>query len=140
MPAHLERSCPLAGAVVLAIHREHNRTGAMDDKLAQVNVTAFTDPQQGRLSARGVLSGHQSEPSRQLSTVLEGVDVTDRGQQGGGDLGSDAGDRLLALHALIRPSPPHATESPPQMRLWLDENAGQQWRQWLFEYDQVNYN
>ena len=74
----------------------------MGDELAQGNSSPFADPQQGRFPSRGVLPWYQPEPSRQLATVLERVDVTDSGQQGRCDLGSDARDRLQTLHPSIR--------------------------------------
>ena len=44
----------------------------------------------------------EPKPGRQLPTVSEGLDVTDRGQQGGRSDRADARDRLQALYALIR--------------------------------------
>ena len=82
-----------AAFFILAFTRPHDhRTGTVHEQRSQVTVTALTDPEQGRLTAAGVLPRHKTEPGGQLSAVLEAPHVGDGSHQGTGRDRTDAGD------------------------------------------------
>lgn len=76
-------------------------TGALDEQPSQVRVSPFADPKQLLLAARGVLTGHNPHPGRELSPFPESRPVTDRRDQGGRSNGSDARNRHQSLAGFV---------------------------------------
>ena len=53
----------------------------MDQQGAQVDVTAFADPEERGLATAGVLPRHEAEPGRYLPAVVEAPGVGNGGDQ-----------------------------------------------------------
>jgi hypothetical protein len=66
---------------------------ALDQQGAQVGVATTADRAQARMTAAGVLGRHQSQPGRQLPTLLKFARVADRGDRRIGGDRSDTDDR-----------------------------------------------
>ena len=64
----------------------------MDEDLAQVVVAALADPIESCLAAGRILARHDAQLSRELSALVEGCPVADRGYDCRCDQRSDAGD------------------------------------------------
>ena len=73
----------------------------MDEQGTEVYITAFTDPKQPGLAARGMLSRHQANPRGNLPPILKVSDIADRGHHGRGRHGHP-GDCLEALAHWMR--------------------------------------
>lgn len=90
--ATFERAGPAAGGVLLAFDPAHDGACAMDDQLAQIDVTALTDPEQALAPAGGMLSRDQPKPGRQSAPVAKQANVL-------ADSGQQASRRFQGLHS-----------------------------------------
>ena len=89
----------------LAIGYLHHGSCAMDEQGSQIGVPPLADAQQVLLAAAGVLPGHQPEPSRQLATIMETLDIAQRCNQCAGRDRSDPWNlfKPLAFFMLAMP-------------------------------------
>ena len=65
----------------------------MNEQPADIWISAFADPKQGRFASGGVLPRHQTEPGSEIPRFPELAAVTDRGNQRGRADRPDPGDR-----------------------------------------------
>ena len=92
--ARLQRLGPATGAVLFVLERAQDSAGAVDEQVAQVDIAALADAKQAIAPASGMLTRHQSDPRSEPAAIAEqGRILADGGEQGGGTLGADAGDR-----------------------------------------------
>ena len=73
---------PHAVHIGLGLHEPQHRSRAMNEKGAQVGVTAPANVIQARLAARGILPRHQAQPGSKMPAVAELSGVADRCNDG----------------------------------------------------------
>jgi hypothetical protein len=71
MHALLKAIKPGANAIAGSIEMRHARPGSMDDHPAQIFVATLANPQQRRLTSRGVLPGNQTQPRSHIAGFSE---------------------------------------------------------------------
>ena len=84
------------GTLNLRGHADH-------EKSSYVAVALLADPAQALLAATGFVQRREPEPGGELAPVLELLAVADRGDDGRGGDGANAGTRSDALGAFVDP-------------------------------------
>ena len=69
----------------------------MDEQSSEICVAAFTDSQQPRFTAGGVLFRHQSQPCCEIASLGKGSSVADSGDQCRCSQGTDTGNLQQSL-------------------------------------------
>src|ERR1700678_4786573 len=70
--------------------RGQRRSRAVDQQLAKISVASLADAKKLRSAAGGELRWDQTQPRRQVATVLESLALADRRDQRRGDCRADA--------------------------------------------------
>jgi hypothetical protein len=71
--------------------------GPMHQQLAEVAIPTFANPEQARLPARGVFTGHKGQPGRKLTAILEVCRIRHGSQDGSGRERPNPGDDMQPL-------------------------------------------
>ncbi len=133
-------ACPSSQCIIASITPANDRARPMNQQGAQIGIAAFTDTEQSRAIATGVLPGHQAEPSRQMPTIFKIADIANRCDECRSDNGAHAGDGCQTLtnialaKALVNAAIIHGyplIEFTQTLRLVGHHLAGQ-WRQLIF--------
>src|ERR1700685_2674822 len=101
MGALQQRFGPSAERRVVLGDMGQRRSRAVDQQLAKISVASLADAKKLRSAAGGELTWDQTQPRRQVATVLESLALPDRRDQRRGNCRADARDGRQSTSVLI---------------------------------------